>query len=149
MSGAPPTDPTAPAPGVAPSSVIPEAQQLALQKAASERQAKADELNATIGSSLAVFRDPARSQNDRYFAGVTALEAENRLLAMAVQGVQAMGGLSSGIRDVLKLAAPQIESAQMAYREISSKIDEATGRIDRLERNLKTWIENHGGKYQL
>jgi len=103
------------------------------EKAVKEQTDRVAELNR-------IAADPAVPQMDR-------IEAQNKLIALSMRAMAAQSGLSGGIKDILKVAGPQIERAEEAYRSLEQGIALLEGRASRLELNLKSEIERNGGKY--
>ena len=108
------------------------------QSAIAAQKARAEELNKIASSAP----DP-----------LLRIEAQNKLLAMTMQGLVAQQGLGGGLKDLLKEATAKVEPYAEMFRHIEGTLDdldsrtsEMLARIDRLERNFK---ELRGGKYTL
>ena len=109
------------------------------QSAIAAQKARAEELN--------------RLASDPKIEPILRIEAQNKLLAMTMQGLVAQQGLGGGLKDLLKEATAKVEPYAEMFRHIEGTLDdldsrtsEMLARIDRLERNLK---ELRGGKYTL
>ncbi len=89
----------------------------------------------------------AKVANDAAVDPILRIEAQNKLNGLSLRAIAAQGGLSGGLKDVLKAAAPQIERAETAYREIMAGVGVLEARLARLETNVANYLKSQGREY--
>jgi lambda repressor-like predicted transcriptional regulator len=106
------------------------------------------EQEKAVAEQTAKVADLAKIAGDPNVDPILRIEAQNKLNGMSIRAIAAQGGLSGGLKDVLKAAAPQIERAETAYRELTNTGQIVEARLARLETNIKKFLEKQGLTYE-
>lgn len=126
------------------------------KKAIEAQKARAAELVVVANTPV----DPNAPQLDRVETLLKRADAQTRLVAMGLQQLSLAGGMSGGLKDVIKEATSKLEPYAEIFRTIEGYLDELRAqldpkrdgiraRVDRLEANLKADIESRGGTYRV